>query len=367
MIQLDKLIILKNGVEMIKLVGFQAAIEGVLQKIIDEKNIETGDREVEIVSAEGEGISSEFTGLDYVFAEAAANPDKAIVLCSITGPFLANEGRFQAAMGYPNVSYCDMITLTKDVEAKVAEAIGAKRPKDELAIELSNAKMEQTMIASLKHGLDNVRRAGSGPEAKTKWVADAMKYYETINKANNVPEIPTEGGSEAIFEDLAYKVDSADKANVESKFVGKELPGVFVDVEGTLLAKDEGGNEVVNMPLVEKLQERALTSPITIWTDTKIDYIKGPLRKAGILWKIVPKEYFKGCIPEEVVDDLSEAEFEAKYEIKPRKFTSPADFISGEEKPLVEAAVSNEIQAITEPTQEEAAPAPIPSAPGTSA
>lgn len=366
MIQLNKLIILKIGVEMIKLVGFEPGVEGILQSIIDEKNIKTGDNEVEIVSTEMITNKSKEAGLDYAISEAAANPNKAIVICSIMGNHIANEGRFQAALGYPNVSYCDMIALTKNIEAKVTEAIEGKRPKDELAIELANSKMEQTMIAGLKHSLDNVRRAGSGPEAKTKWIADAMKYYETTNKVNNVPEIPTEGGSEAIFEDLAYKVDTADKANVESKFVGKDLPGVFVDVEGTLLVKDEGGNEVVNMPLVEKLQERAKISPITIWTDTKIDYIKGALRKAGVLWKIVPKEYFKGCIPEEVVDDLSEAEFIAKYEISPKKFTSPSDFISGEEKPLVEKDAMVEAPVAAEPAQDEATPPQIPSAPSTS-
>jgi hypothetical protein len=371
---------------MIKLVDFNPAVEVILRRIIDAKDIETGGREVEIVSAETGSNKSKEPGLDYVLTEAAANPNKAYVLCSITGPYIANEGRFQAAMGYPNVSYCDMLTLTNDVEAKVAEAIGGKRPKDELAIELANAAMEQSMLARLKHDLNNVKRPESGPEARMKWLADAMNYYglEMANKILHAAGAPPVVNDEPVFEDLAYRVDNADKAKVESKFEDKELPGIFVDVEGTLLIKDEGGNEVVNMALVEKLQERAESSPITIWTDTNISYIKGPLRRAGILWKIVPKEHFKGCIPEEVVDDLSEAEFVAKYEISPKKFTSPADFISGEEKPLIEkdalaeTPVAAEIPVVaeplvaaelvtTEPVQDEATPAPVPSAPGTSA
>lgn len=359
---------------MIKLVGFDSAVEAILQRIIDAKDIETGDREVEIVWAEmGAGKRAAELGLDYAIAEAR-NPNKAIVLCSMMGDYIANEGRFQAAMGYPNVSYCEMTTLTYDVEAKVAEAIGGKRPKDELAIELANAKMEQSMVARLKHDLNNVRRPGSGPEAKTKWLADAISHYgqDMANKILHAVGAPPVADDEAVFEDLAYRVDNADKAKVESKFVGKELPGIFVDVEGTLLIKDGKGNEVVNMALVEKLQERAQTVPITVWTDTKIDYIKRPLREAGVLWKIVPKEYFKGCFPEEVVDDLSEVEFVAKYEIRPKKFTSPADFVSGEDKPLVEAVAPAEIPVVAEPVvaepaKDEVAPAPVPSAPSTSA
>lgn len=337
---------------MIKLVGFDSAVEGILQKIIDGKNIETGDKEVEVVWAEmAAGNRQALRGLDYAM-DQARNPNKAIVLSSMMGDYIANDGRFQAAMGYPNVSYCAMISLTKDIDAKVAEAVEGKRPKDELAIDLASEKMEQTMLARLKHDMKYAVEEAEGSAKRTEWISNAQKLF-------GLP-------AEATMDELVEKVTNTEKVGVESKFVGKELPGVFVDVEGTLLVKDEGGNEVVNMPLVEKLQERAKISPITIWTDTKIDYIKGPLRNAGILWKIVPKEYFKGCVPEEVVDDLSEAEFEAKYEIKPKKFTSPADFISGEEKPLVEKDAMSEAPVVAEPAQDEAAPAQIPSAPGTS-
>jgi hypothetical protein len=354
MLQLNKLIILKIGVGMIKFVGFGPEIELILRRLVDKVNIDLKGRDVEIVSAELTSNRSKELGLDYAMAKAN-DPNTAILLCTMMGDNIANNGRFQAAIGYPNVAYCDMLKIVDNLESKIAEAIEGKRPKDELAIRLATHEMDQSLLARLKHDMPHVVKDGASPEKKTEWIENARLLF-------SLPPATT-------FEEMVEKVNTTEKTGPESEFKGLSLPGVFVDVEGTLLVKDEGGNEVVNMPLVEKLQERAKTSPITIWTDTKIDYIKGPLRNAGILWKIVPKEYFKGCIPEEVVDDLSQEEFEAKYEIKPKKFTSPSDFISGEEKPLVEAATPTEIPVATEvvpPVADEAAPAQIPSAPSTS-
>jgi len=336
---------------MIKYVGFSPEIEIILRRLVDRVKIDLKGREIEIVSAELTSNRSKELGLDYAMAKAN-DPNTAILLCTLMGDNIANNGRFQAAIGHPNVAYCDMIKIVDNLESKITEAIEGKRPKDELAIRLATHEMDQTLLARLKHDMPHVVKDGSNPEKKTEWMENARLLF-------SLPPAAT-------LEEMLEKVNTTEKTGPESEFKGLSLPGVFVDVEGTLLVKDEGGNEVVNMPLVEKLQERAKTSPITIWTDTKIDYIKGPLRNAGILWKIVPKEYFKGCIPEEVVDDLSQAEFEAKYEISPKKFTSPSDFVSGEEKPLIEKDAMAEAPVAAEPAQDEAAPAPIPSAPSTS-
>lgn len=203
---------------------------------------------------------------------------------------LANDPRWQAAMGYPNVVFADAIGIYQALPLKLKEAKEAKRPKDELAIELVGKKMVQDELVILSHDLYHVR---NGNKDQAPWLERAKKVFG---------DLP--------FEELAQKVESGEKPQ-SSTFSGRYLDGVFCDVEGALVQ-----NGQVNQELKAELETKSQEKPITIWTDGDIKELSPVLRQAGIIWKIVPKCEFAGARVTEAYDDLSPEEFKGKTNIE---------------------------------------------------
>lgn len=249
-----------------------------------------------------EGRLSESNGLNKVLELAPSG--KTIIMFSMLSPLyhtdkfppLANDSRFQGAMGYPNVVLTTRIDYASHLDELAAEA-GA-RPRDELAIELAEHLMPQQMLSILKHDATHLQDGSleQNAERQERWQKLAKELYG---------DLP--------MEELLAKVEEG-KQEFKQEFDGRELDGIFVDVEGTLLQ-----DGLVNKQLLEELRERAKTAPITVWTDGDISKLSNDLRDAGVDWKIVPKEYFRGARVPEVYDDLSAEEFESKYGIRAEK------------------------------------------------
>ncbi|OGD34347.1 hypothetical protein A2988_02355 [Candidatus Azambacteria bacterium RIFCSPLOWO2_01_FULL_46_25] len=94
------------------------------------------------------------------------------------------------------------------------------------------------------------------------------------------------------------------------------IPGVFCDIEGTLIV---GGK--INASVLKKLREYAATKPVTLWTGGSLDEAEKELTKEGIIdFPLVSKYGFEGCHVEVVMDDLGEKEFKERYHIAPQKY-----------------------------------------------
>jgi hypothetical protein len=262
---------------------------GQLQPVLERalNDYDSNTTLVQIENADNK-TKSDFPGLDLVLEMAPEG--KPILMHTIAGPkFLADNPKYQAAMGYPNVSMISIASLAEIKEA-AKEIEKCNRPKDEIAIALVDMPRIQDEIKILKHDLYHVQ---NGNKEQGGWIERAQKLYGSLP-----------------FEELAQKVE-AEETQIASRFEGQELKGIFVDVEGTLLQNGE-----VNQELVSQLEEKSKEKPITIWTDADIKEIFRPLRNAGLYWKILPKELFAGAKVEEVYDDLTQEDFETKHRIK---------------------------------------------------
>ena len=107
------------------------------------------------------------------------------------------------------------------------------------------------------------------------------------------------------------------KISFAKKTMGKKIiPGVFCDMEGTLIVNDSANAEIVR-----KLEEYAKTRPVTIWTGGELREIYKLLRKNGITkLPLVSKYDFEGCIVETMIDDLEPEKTLALYKIKAKEY-----------------------------------------------
>jgi hypothetical protein len=248
--------------------------------------------------------STDFIGLDLALT---LNPDEApIILCSIfrEKDFISDKDlsiKFFALMAKKRVGFIDSINEPKEFYKKYLELIDGKKVEDPLAIELNQMSQYQKEIGHIEHSIGYGIRHGDLSK-------NDERVIEAIKKARKIGVIGTD--EEVLKTILDFKRDSKD-----AKFVGKYFPGVFCDLEGTLLI-DDG----VNLELLRKLEELSLTKPITLWTAGDIEEYQKKLISKGILWKLVSKTDFFGAEVEIAYDDLSYKEFNSKFGIKVRNF-----------------------------------------------
>lgn len=93
------------------------------------------------------------------------------------------------------------------------------------------------------------------------------------------------------------------------------MPGVFCDVDGTLLF-----NTTINEEVLGKLKDFSKTKKITLWTGGDKEDAKKRLVAKGIKYPLVGKYTFKGCTVEIVIDDMSRESFEEMYKIYSREY-----------------------------------------------
>ena len=99
-----------------------------------------------------------------------------------------------------------------------------------------------------------------------------------------------------------------------------KMPGVFCDVEGTLI--DESGK--VDKAVFEKLTELDQRGFfIRVWTSLPPDSLR-PIRQMlsaqGLTWPVLCKSNFQGSIPEIVIDDRDDNYFREELRISPQNF-----------------------------------------------
>ena len=103
---------------------------------------------------------------------------------------------------------------------------------------------------------------------------------------------------------------------IQQVMPGKEISGVYCDIEGTLLV---GGsiNGLVSR-LLQSYEKEGL--PITIWTLGNVSEFEPIIRSAGIQYPVRSKMDYSGAIAEIVIDNDSEETFRTKTQITPKQF-----------------------------------------------
>ncbi len=103
---------------------------------------------------------------------------------------------------------------------------------------------------------------------------------------------------------------------IKKAMPGKEISGVYCDIEGTLLI-----DGAVQRAVLQQLHDyEAQGLPVTIWTLGDIGELEPIIRNAGIAYPIRNKMDYSGAIAEIVIDNDSEETFRAKTQITPKQF-----------------------------------------------
>ncbi len=103
---------------------------------------------------------------------------------------------------------------------------------------------------------------------------------------------------------------------IKQAMPGKEIFGVYCDIEGTLLI-----DGAIQEAVLEQLHNYAVQgSQVTIWTLGSVSELEPIIRSAGIQYPVRSKVDYSGAIAEIVIDNDSEETFRAKTQITPKQF-----------------------------------------------
>jgi hypothetical protein len=234
----------------------------------------------------------QFHGLNEAL-RVAPHGDPVIIFGIAPLHMVADDPRFQGAVGYPNVIFCDALRLAEGAPALLALQANPK-PRNEVAIRLAHLKVTQSAVGTLKHDLDYARE---NEARKATWMALAVTEFGDLS-----------------FEELSGKV-KAWTYEGSKPFNDEWLDGCFIDIEGTLIQ-----DGVVNPAVAALIEVKSATTAVNLWTDGDIKALAPIIRKAGIYTNIVPKSLLSGATVAEAYDDLEESEFSNRFNIKVERY-----------------------------------------------
>lgn len=248
-----------------------------LQQFCD-KHPEINGQVVFAESRDSNGKVSSFSGIEY----ALENRDDSALLIVTVMPLnglIAKQPKIshllaQAKTMYVQIPFSEEALLNA---FNVAETL----PGNPAALAIFSGKKCNSDLSSIRHGISNDGRR-ENPENRKCAATEARKAFGFI------------GTDDEVIEQLLKSPGATD---IDQH--GKYFPGVFCDIEGTLI---RGGLIDVTVRRWLDAQEE-LGEIINLWTGAKIsDYTK-TLLEAGIVWPLLPKSAFAGAEVETAMDD----------------------------------------------------------------
>lgn len=206
---------------------------------------------------------------------------------------LIGDQRFVVLMSLGNVIFIeDPGNLPEYIKA-CEQAIKAEYIDDPLGFAILDLEKTKNVVGILQHDLRHALR-------------DQNRMSDWLKKARAEGFA---GSDQEIIETVQNWIKVSSRP-----FAGQYFPGLFVDIEDTLLNDDE----TLNVKVGRMVEELSPGRPVTIWTGGDIGKLEPKLRSLGIRRKVVSKYNLAGTEVEEVIDDLPQAIFEEMYEIKAR-------------------------------------------------
>ena len=287
------------------------ASEVFVKILIDKLENEPG--ELSLVLAEYTGVHgtdkrADWKGLDIALS---LDPEKAPIIFSSFMPeeYFANGAngysdekgdKFHSLMAKKRVGFLQLPFTSESLVEKYKELLKDEKEEDTLAIEINRINSFEKEMGSIKHTAD--RYIGENSDYAKQIVTKAVSEARVIGLI----------GSD---EEVAEQIKNFKHQPKSSIFAGKFFPGVYCDIEGTLLKDGE-----INIPVLEKLKELSKEKPITLWTGGKIEDLKKILASNGIIWKLISKNDLTGAEVETAYDDEDFSVFFGKYGVKVRDF-----------------------------------------------
>lgn len=210
--------------------------------------------------------------------------DRLVLMGLVPATFkeLAASEAFQVLLVRPRTRYADLISGAVTALIPAIMEIRQAPARELTAIELlreRRARITDTLMSYLKHDLGHTQ---PGTDAEKK-VLDRARA----------------AGLNGTDDELRMAVASA-TVTPELICRGQRFPGLFCDVEGTLLRADGSLNRRV---LTYVQAAIAAGRSVTVWTGGNAAHYTNRLRGTGVMVPVVSKELFAGAQVEEVIDD----------------------------------------------------------------
>lgn len=232
--------------------------------------------------------------------EVAAELDpslKPIILYSVLPEkyFMTNT-TFQSLIGKGRVGFIQLPFTIAEFKTLYQQLL--RKQVNAVAVELGRLDNRDKVMAQLRHDLPKVLGI------------DATKVAHLITSARE------KAGLTGTDEEILQQIQKYERLPTKGCFANRYWPGVFCDIEGTLLV---GGK--INQKTFEILEKFANEGkPVTLWTGGNLELARKQLLQNGIIWKLVSKYDFEKAYVEIVIDDEPQNKFEEKYQIKAEAF-----------------------------------------------
>lgn len=195
---------------------------------------------------------------------------------------------FRKLMAMGRVGYIRCPVKLDEFKELALKVITEQVVQDDLAKEIAEAERRDRIIRTLRHDISNIAGNKQRPP----------DYIELCQRAKK--ELNFCGSNDDV---LNYILNFELKNHFKSIFAGKVLEGVFCDIDGTLLVKEN----FINQQVLSQLQEfEREGKSITIWTGGTVEDRRDILIDYGIFYKVVSKYDFEGCSVEIAIDDNPE-------------------------------------------------------------
>ncbi|MEW5817812.1 MAG: hypothetical protein AB1798_20765 [Spirochaetota bacterium] len=197
-----------------------------------------------------------------------------------------------------NTAYFKLPGELTELARAYQNILSGKKIENKAMILVSKAGSKKNLIGTLLH---DIHPGKYGCE----------KGLETAKK-----EFGITGTIEEVRVKLEALRDKKEDGFVKKMIGNKVIPGVFCDIEGTLL--DNGSVNPNVFVWLEKYEESGLA--VTLWSGGDLEEIQKILYAKNIVWPLVSKYDFAGCKVEIAIDDMVQKKFKDMYKIYPQKY-----------------------------------------------
>lgn len=263
-----------------------------------------GDKPLLIVLAERKMTSNELrqncNGVDEAHTHAMEKPEQNVLLVSFFTPQQLKKQKPETALFlqlenafFAQIPLGKKIALTKNTDGH-DQSIAAN----------ALVRMVSTLNHTTQKYLDSTEES----------IADtlAIRLIEVKRVQTYFPELQNLSAKAFITE--LKKLN--DRLLVTEVMPGKEIPGVYCDIEGTLLV--DGIPQESVLAMLQEYESQGV--PVTIWTLGNVAELGTVIQQAGIHYPVRSKMDYTGAIAEIVIDNDSEETFRARTKITPKTF-----------------------------------------------
>ena len=254
-------------------------LSGVLNSFVENEKIELFDI----------GIPDEEI-IDGIFS---SDPKKPILLYGFSSEKTLKKisVKLAAVMARNNCIYIKLPCKLELIKDAIKELMKSSHGHTAVALqELANLQETKKRVGYIKH-LDCYKEGNF--EEVLKLVKEKLGW---------------EGSSDEIISRLA---NFRPEKEIARSFGDKAIPGVFCDIEGTLLDWDGNFDQKI-VSMLEKLETEGKT--VYLWTGGDPNEIS--LKVKGLKWQLLSKYDFEGCLVEIIIDDLPENKLRKEYGIQ---------------------------------------------------